>query len=108
MSSPPPPARWRSSLHIGADHPALAGHFPARALVPGVLLLDEILHALGGDGTRWRVETVKFHHAVLPGETLQLLAQPHADGACAFEVRTAGQRVVSGLLLRQPAPAAAP
>ncbi len=91
---------WRASLHIDADHPALAGHFPSRPLVPGVLLLDEILHALSGGAQRWRVETVKFHHAVAPGETLQLQVQRREHGGYVFEVLADGQRVISGLLLR--------
>jgi 3-hydroxyacyl-[acyl-carrier-protein] dehydratase len=31
---------------IKADHPSLPGHFPDLPLVPGVLILDEILAAL--------------------------------------------------------------
>jgi 3-hydroxymyristoyl/3-hydroxydecanoyl-(acyl carrier protein) dehydratase len=71
-----------------------------------VLLLDEIMYALCCAGERWRVETVKFHHTVLPGETLQLQVQRHEDGGYIFEARSDGQRVVSGLLLPQAAAAA--
>ena len=31
---------------ISADHPSLPGHFPGMALVPGVVILDEVLAAL--------------------------------------------------------------
>ena len=31
---------------ITADHPSLPGHFPDAPLVPGVLILDEVLAAL--------------------------------------------------------------
>jgi len=31
---------------IRANHPSLAGHFPDQPLVPGVLILDEVLAAL--------------------------------------------------------------
>ena len=48
---------------IGADHPSLPGHFPGAPLVPGVVILDEILAAL----LEWRkgcelasIRTVKF------------------------------------------------
>lgn len=30
---------------IATDHPGLAGHFPGNPIVPGVVLLDEVLRA---------------------------------------------------------------
>ena len=35
---------------IRADHPSLPGHFPNAPLVPGVVILDEVIAALG----EWR------------------------------------------------------
>src|SRR5262249_4017869 len=32
---------------IRADHPSLPGHFPNAPLVPGVVILDEVVAALG-------------------------------------------------------------
>ncbi len=34
---------WRGT--IATDHPCLAGHFPGNPIVPGVVLLDEVLRA---------------------------------------------------------------
>ena len=31
---------------IGADHPSLAGHFPGHPVVPGVVMLGEIMKAI--------------------------------------------------------------
>ena len=31
---------------IGADHPSLAGHFPGHPVVPGVVMLGEIMNAI--------------------------------------------------------------
>ena len=51
------------SRAIRADHPSLPGHFPDAPLVPGVVILDEILAAL----LEWRedcqltgIRSVKF------------------------------------------------
>ena len=61
-------ARVSAWLRIAPDHPALAGHFPGHPIVPGVLLLDEALHAhrardSASAGRRWRIASVKFHRA---------------------------------------------
>jgi hypothetical protein len=34
------------SFRVEPDHPALDGHFPGRPVVPGVVLLDEVLAAV--------------------------------------------------------------
>jgi 3-hydroxyacyl-[acyl-carrier-protein] dehydratase len=90
---------WRAELSVRADHPALPGHFPSEPVVPGVLLLDEVLHLLSGEAGRWRVEQVKFHHVVRPGEPLTLLVRRRAEGSYAFEVLSERQIVSTGLLL---------
>src|SRR5438046_6632869 len=38
---------------ISANHPSLPGHFPDRPLVPGVVILDEVMAALA----EWRQNT---------------------------------------------------
>jgi 3-hydroxymyristoyl/3-hydroxydecanoyl-(acyl carrier protein) dehydratase len=38
-------ATHRVPLLVGADHPALDGHFPGQPVVPGVVLLDCALEA---------------------------------------------------------------
>jgi len=52
------------TVTIGAEHPALAGHFPGGADSAGVLLLDEMLRAVeqaqACGGTRWRIGAAKF------------------------------------------------
>lgn len=51
---------------IAADHPALPGHFPGDPIVPGVVLLDEVLRAAGQ--SRAELPWVKFHVPLRPGE----------------------------------------
>ena len=36
----------RERLCIDADHPSLPGHFPGRPLVPGVVVLEQVLRAV--------------------------------------------------------------
>ena len=92
---------------VPPDHPAFAGHFPGRPIVPGVVLLDQaILFAARIAGARagaWQVGTAKFLSPVGPGETLVFSLQPTPRGALAFTVR-AGDRDVASGSLTPPAP----
>jgi len=105
-------SRQSLRLCIASDHPALAGHFPGFPVVPGVVLLDEALHAIDCElqaaatdatpASLWHIGTVKFHRAVRPGEALQLEYDLQPDGRARFELRAADALVASGTLERRP------
>jgi 3-hydroxymyristoyl/3-hydroxydecanoyl-(acyl carrier protein) dehydratase len=92
---------------VPADHPAFAGHFPGRPILPGVVLVDRaILFAeqlLGQAGCCWQVDNAKFFNPVGPGELLTFALQGRAGGALAFTVRSAERQVAAGSLT-PPAP----
>ena len=91
-----------SALHVAADHPAYAGHFPGQPILPGVVLLAEALQAIaratGRDADRWTLGSAKFLHPVTPGTPLTLTHVVAEDGGVRFEVRTAERVVASGHL----------
>ena len=81
-------------LTIPAGHPSLAGHFPGVPVLPGVLLLDEVLRSVdadsGANGERWRIGRAKFLKPVRPGETLTLGHERLTDGSIRFTVSREG------------------
>ncbi|WP_322076506.1 AMP-binding protein [Burkholderia cepacia] len=87
---------------IPADHPALPGHFPGHPVVPGVVLLDHAIHALGTALNRplhaWRLGSAKFLSPVAPGEPLDLAYDAAAGGAIRFTLRAGARDVASGVL----------
>ena len=91
-----------TTLHVAADHPAFAGHFPGNPLLPGVALLAEVIEAVlaqpelaAAVGPRPRVGVAKFLAPVLPGATLNL--QLHAKaGRVHFEARQGERLTASG------------
>lgn len=78
---------------IGPDHPSLPGHFPGRPVVPGVVLLSEVLACLPPGTT---LLTAKFTAPVLPGTGIDVQAAPGAGGRIAFACFAAGQPVLHG------------
>lgn len=84
-------------LPVAHDHPAYAGHFPGRPILPGVVLLDQAQRALElACGRRITgVAQAKFLSPVQPGEALELDYEAGAAGL-RFEIRCGTRRVASG------------
>jgi len=57
---------------IAEDHPCLSGHFPGRPVVPGVVLLEQVLARIGVGHGRLRLPRVKFARPLLPGDPARI------------------------------------
>jgi 3-hydroxyacyl-[acyl-carrier-protein] dehydratase len=94
------------ALRIARDHPSLAGHFPGHPIVPGVVLLDEALHAIEQlqqvEAASWTISAVKFHHTVAPGDELQLTCDWQPDAQVQFQLHGPQGLVASGTIKRRP------
>jgi 3-hydroxymyristoyl/3-hydroxydecanoyl-(acyl carrier protein) dehydratase len=90
------------TLAIPPQHPAFAGHFPGAPIVPGALLLDETVRALGAPDAaadlRCEIAAAKFLSVVRPGEILSLEHERGADGSIRFVIRAHDRAVASGRL----------
>ncbi|WP_051481214.1 AMP-binding protein [Paraburkholderia nodosa] len=97
------------SFTIPADHPALPGHFPGHPIVPGVVLLDHAIDAIGDalnrPFTTFKLSTAKFLSPAAPGETLDLAWDAAASGAIRFTLRAGARDVASGVISDEPADA---
>lgn len=89
---------------LPADHPSAAGHFPGNPLVPGVLLLDEVLAEarewLHQSGGRWCIERAKFVSPVAFGTPFRItLTSPGSASAhINFSVHVHERLAASGRL----------
>jgi 3-hydroxyacyl-[acyl-carrier-protein] dehydratase len=88
---------------IQADHPSLPGHFPGAPLVPGVVILDEVVAALD----EWRqdsqlsgIRSVKFVAPLKPEQpfTISLSATTKTAGEVSFCCRAKERVLVEGRL----------
>jgi 3-hydroxyacyl-[acyl-carrier-protein] dehydratase len=90
------------ALSVAPDHPAFAGHFPGRAVLPAVVVLTEVLATIEAQSGRslelWTIATAKFLAAITPGESLTLSHTATPSGAIRFEVRSVRGVVASGTL----------
>ncbi len=74
----------KTQKEVKAEEPFFKGHYPGRPIMPGVLILESVFQSgailmgkrIAGGENRipvvTRVNHVKFKHAVLPGDTLEI------------------------------------
>jgi 3-hydroxyacyl-[acyl-carrier-protein] dehydratase len=88
---------------VRANHPSLPGHFPGAPLVPGVVILDEVLAAL----IEWRqdsqltgIRRVKFLAPLQPEQsfTISLSAKNERAAEINFYCRAGDRVIVEGRL----------
>lgn len=90
---------YTTTMRVDADHPCFPGHFPGRPLVPGVLMLEHVAHAL----RCWRQQRVgrvveaKFLAPLLPDEEA-VIALEETGGRLRFEVRRGHTVLARGVL----------
>ena len=94
-------------LSIPADHPAYAGHFPGRPILPGVVLLDQaqlvIEQACGV--LLCGLALAKFHSPVTPGEGLHIAYRQDA-AMVVFTILHGERKVADGKFIITPEPLA--
>ena len=91
-----------AAIRIRAHHPAYEGHFPGSPVLPGAVLLDEVMMAIADTESLelddCTISTAKFKRFVGPGEALELGFERTPSGAFRFELRAAALLVAEGTL----------
>jgi len=90
---------WRVPL----DHPALAGHFPANPILPGVVLLDLALHIIADSSglalERCEISSLKFLGPARPGDVLLIRHSVSASGTLRFDIVAGRRKIASGTVV---------
>jgi 3-hydroxyacyl-[acyl-carrier-protein] dehydratase len=85
------PHEYRALLCLDPSSPALDGHFPGLAILPGIGHLALALHGaqvLEGAVRLVSLSAVRFRHSVSPDDTIKVtVARTGAPGTLQFEVR---------------------
>jgi len=92
------PAQAIEVFRIASTHPALPGHFPGRAVVPGVVLLDQVAAAVERRfGARLAgLPQVKFLRPLLPGQDATLTLDAVGE-SMHFHIAHDGVTLASGV-----------
>lgn len=92
-----------STVCFPAEHPAFAGHFPGFPIVPGVMLLDEIMHLQAAAGGRavTGIPSAKFLRPVAPAQEVTLSCAT-GTGRQKFEILSGTEVLVTGQLGIEP------
>ena len=100
----------KNSTHwtVSLNHPALAGHFPGRPILPGVVLLDLVLQSIADSRAvalaRCEISSVKFLSPARPGDELLIEHSVAASGAIRFDISAGSRKIASGsIVARSPA-----
>jgi len=85
---------------VPLDHPSFAGHFPGTPILPGVVLLDIVLHAIAAaTGIALdicEIRSVKFLSPAKPGDELVIQHVISASGTIHFDIVAGTRKIASG------------
>lgn len=89
-------------MKISMQHASLAGHFPGNPVVPGVVLLDAVAHALsahlGRAVTVTGMPSVKFLAPLMPEQEFSIAFTLKGGDRAGFDVATDAHKILTGSL----------
>jgi 3-hydroxyacyl-[acyl-carrier-protein] dehydratase len=88
-----------SQFSVSMNHPSLAGHFPGNPIVPGVVILDEIIHTIESNWEEKTVTVLKFVKFIKPlraEQKVTLTVDETDTGTLKFVCKKNGEIFVSG------------
>ncbi len=89
------------SFTIKNTHPSLKGHFPNNPVVPGVVILDEVIQIIKTIKPDFIIKTmpaVKFTHPLLAEQNVHVEIKQKTDTAISFSCSHNDIKIASGQL----------
>lgn len=89
-------------FRIAANHPCLPGHFPGHPVVPGVVVLEQVIAAVQQalpEREVTGVRKMKFLRPLLPDQRCSIVLAAERSGRLRFECRQDDALLAEGNLL---------
>lgn len=89
---------------VPSDHLSLAGHFPGNPVVPGVIILHEVMTAVKEWVPNYQIqgfEVVKFSHPLKPDYCFTIELQKADSSLIKFKCHVEGLILNSGTIILQ-------
>lgn len=90
-------------MKIPGTHPSLAGHFPGSPVIPGVVILDEVIAYISETKERnitvSSIPYIKFLNPMEPDEDFTINLAENEKSKINFSVESHGKTILSGSLV---------
>lgn len=90
-------------MKIPGTHPALAGHFPGNPVIPGAVIIDQVVSAISHKkGTSVELKSipfVKFLNPVGPDQDIDIRLNEKESGKVDFSVYSGEIKILTGSLV---------
>ena len=94
------------AVSFAADHAAARGHFPGNPIIPGALLLSEVLRAIGTSLGKnlcpYQIRSAKFIRPVRPGERVSIDFSSRDEKRISFSCSVGAATVLAGEVVFEP------
>jgi len=82
------------------EHPTSLGHFPGNPIIPGAVLLAEVILAMEANFNRkllpYKIKSAKFSHPVRPGDRFVIEFPEMIQNEIKFQCRVGENTVLTG------------
>jgi 3-hydroxyacyl-[acyl-carrier-protein] dehydratase len=89
-----------TEIFFAHDHPVGPGHFPGNPIIPGALLLAEVLQAIAAQIARpllvGTIKSAKFSFPARPGERVAIDYSESVPGQIQFQCTVGEKTVLTG------------
>jgi 3-hydroxyacyl-[acyl-carrier-protein] dehydratase len=90
--------------HFTLDHPSLKGHFPGNPVIPGVVILEKVLHTISQQQTSqtYKIVMAKFQQPLVPPATLTVHLSEKSENRFNFKARAEATVISTGIIEIKP------